>query len=141
MAAGRWQTDAGQLGAGTCTAAGRQVLHMPCKFLAASVCACVGVCVCVRACEAACVCACEAACVALVDCLPEARQVQRRRIGARVTRKVRHGSIKDVQTSVRQKVERGVRGIARHRRCQQPIRIYEIKKIDYWTANDLIFSE
>lgn len=104
VAGSRWQTDAGQLGAGTCTAAtGRQVLHMPCKFLGASqceahsvsVCVCLCVFMCVCACEVACVCACEAACVALVDCLPEARQVQRRRIGARVTRQLRQRSTKD----------------------------------------------
>lgn len=53
---------------------------------------CVGVCVSVCVCAGACVCACQAACVALVDCLPEARQVHRRRNGARVTRQVRQGS-------------------------------------------------
>lgn len=91
------------------------------------------------ACACACVWACEAACVALVDCLPEARQVQRRRIGARVTRQVRQGSTSKHEGS-------GTAGrqtplLSARQQQQQPIRIYEIKKIDYWTANDLIFSE
>lgn len=68
--------------------------------------------------------------------------MQRRRIGARVTRQMRQGSTKhEDECAARGRGVAGRQTPSLSARQQQPIRIYEIKKIDYWTASDLIFSE